>query len=84
VKTVRVRPGTTSVAQRCSSGERLVGGSHAFGFYTRTPPSASLVGGVSGSQRQSGEGVVVRVSGDAELAGVRAVVQVSALCVRGS
>jgi hypothetical protein len=72
------------VAQRCSVGERLVGGSHAFGFYTRTPPSASLVGGVSGSQRQSGEGVVVRVSGDAELAGVRAVVQVSALCVRGS
>jgi hypothetical protein len=84
VRTVRVRPGTTSVAQRCSVGERLVGGSHAFGFYTRTPPSASLVGGVSGSQRQSGEGVVVRVSGDAELAGVRAVVQVSALCVRGS
>jgi hypothetical protein len=84
VKTVRVRPGTTSVAQRCSAGERLVGLSHAFGFYTRTPPSASLVGGVSGSQRRSGEGVVVRVSGDAELAGVRAVVQVSALCARGS
>jgi hypothetical protein len=84
VKTVRVRPGTTSVAQRCSTGERLVGGSHAFGFFTRTPPSASLVGSVSGSQQRSGEGVVVRVSGDAELAGVRAVVQVSALCARAS
>jgi hypothetical protein len=84
VKTVRVRPGTATVAQRCTSGERLVGWSHAFGFFTRTPPSASLVRGVSGSQRRSGEGVVVRVSGDAELAGVRAVVQVSALCVRAA
>lgn len=84
VKTVRVRPGSATVSQRCSRGERLVGGSHAFGFWTRTPPSASLVGGVSGSQRISGESVVVRVSGDAELAGVRAVVQVGALCARAS
>jgi hypothetical protein len=84
VKTVRVRPGTTTVAQRCSSGERLVGATHAFGFTTRTPPGASLVAGVSGRQRMSGESVVVRVSGDAELAGVRAVVQVQALCARGS
>ena len=83
-KTVRVRPGTTTVAQRCSSGERLVGGTYAFGFETRTPPSASLVGSVSGSQRISGERVAVRVSGDAELAGVRAVVQVQALCTRAS
>jgi hypothetical protein len=84
VKTVRVQPGTTMVSQRCSSGERLVGGSHAFGFSTLSPPSASLVAGVSGSQRITAERVVVRVSGDAELAGVRAVVQVHALCVRGT
>jgi hypothetical protein len=83
VKTVRVRPGTTTVSQRCTSGERLVGGAHAFGFFTRTPPSASLVGGVSGSQRIGSASVAVRVSGDAELAGVRAVVQVQALCARG-
>ena len=83
-KTVRVRPGTTTIVQRCSSGERLVGGTHAFGFETRTPPSASLVGSVSGAQRISGERVIVRVSGDAELAGVRAVVQVQALCTRAS
>jgi len=84
VKSVRVRPGTTTVVQRCVSGERLVGGSHAFGFSTRTPPSASLVRGVSGSQQISGESVVVRVRGDAELAGVRAVVQVHALCSRST
>jgi hypothetical protein len=84
VKTVRVRPGTTTVSQRCTAGERLVGGSHAFGFSTRTPPSASLVAGVSGSQRIGAASVSVRVTGDAELAGVRAVVQVHALCARGS
>jgi hypothetical protein len=83
-KTVRLRPGSTTVTQRCASGERLVGGGHAFGFFTRTPPSASLVAGVSGSQRITGENVAVRVSGDAELAGVRAVVQVQALCARSA
>ncbi len=84
VKTVRVRPGALTVTQRCAARERLLGGSHAFGFETRTPPSASLVGGVSGSQELRGESVVVRVRGDAELAGVRAVVQVHALCSRSS
>ena len=82
VKTVRVRPGSATVTQSCSSGERLVGGAHAFGFYTRTPPSPSLVAGVSGTQTVGASSVAVRVSGDAELAGVRAVVQVSALCSR--
>ena len=82
VKTVRVRPGTTTVVQRCSSGERLVGGSHAFAFATPTHPSASLVGSVSGSQQIGNGSVAVRVRGDAELAGVRALVQVHALCAR--
>jgi hypothetical protein len=84
VKTVRVRPGTTTIVQRCVSGERFLGGSHAFGFFTRTAPSASLVGSLSGSQAITGASVVVRVRGDAELSGVRAVVQVHALCTRSS
>jgi hypothetical protein len=84
VKTVRVRPGAATVTQRCLSGERLVGGSHAFAFATKSPPSASLVGGVSGEQQLGGSAVVVRVSGDAELAGVRTLVQVHALCARAS
>lgn len=83
VKTVRVRPGTTTVVQRCARGERLVGGSHAFAFATRTPPSASLVGGIAGAERVGAATVSVRVTGDAELAGVRALVQVHALCARG-
>jgi hypothetical protein len=84
VKSVRVRPGTTTVVQRCASGERLVGGSYAYGFSTRTPPSSSLVRSISGSQQFAGNGVVVRVRGDAELGGVRPLVQVHALCARSS
>jgi hypothetical protein len=80
VRTVRVRAGTTTVAQRCAAGERLVGASHAFAFATKNPPSTSLVSSVSASQQTSGGRVVVRVRGDAELASVRALVQVHALC----
>lgn len=80
VKTVRVRPGTATVSQACTARERLVDASHAFAFGTRTPPGSSLVAGVTGEQRVSGNGVVVRVRGDAELGGVRAFVQVHAIC----
>lgn len=82
VRTVRVRPGETTVRQRCKSSERLVGASHAFGFATRTPPSASLVESVSANQSVSGREVAVRVRADAELADVRAVIQVHAVCAR--
>ena len=81
-RNVRVRPGTTTIVQRCASGERVVGGTHAFAFETRNPPSASLVSSVSGSTTVVSSGVSVRVTGDAEIAGVRAVAQVQALCAR--
>ncbi len=84
VVTVRVRPGSKTVAQRCARGERLVGSSFAFAFATRTPPTASLVSSVSGSQAANERGVAVRVRGDAELSGVRAFVQVHALCSRSA
>ena len=80
VRTVRVRPGSQTVAQACSKGERLVAASHAFGFYTRRPPGQSLVRAVRGTLVVQGNRVVVSVKADAELAGVRAVVQVHALC----
>jgi hypothetical protein len=80
VRTVRVRPGSSTVAVRCTGRERLVRGTYAFGFQTPRPPSASLVASVSGSQSTSGREVTVRVRGDAELEGVRSVVQVQALC----
>src|SRR5262249_44715229 len=84
VKTVRVRPGATTIVQNCVKGERLVAGLHAFAFAMRTPPSASLVSGVSGTDELRGDSVVVRVRGDAELAGVYALVQVQALCTRAT
>jgi hypothetical protein len=84
VVTVRVRPGSKTVAQRCARGERLVGSSFAFAFATRTPPTASLVSSVSGSQAANERGVAVRVRGDAELSVVRAFVLVLALCSRSA
>jgi hypothetical protein len=82
VRTVRVRSGTASVSQSCAARERLVGAAHAFGFYARTPPSASLAESVSGSRSVRGDRVVVQVRGDAEISDVRAVVQVQAVCAR--
>jgi len=82
VKTVQVRPGEATVTQRCAARERLVGASYAFGFATRTPPSASLVESLSADQVVRGREVVVEVRADAELAGVRAVIQVHAVCAR--
>jgi hypothetical protein len=84
VHTVRVRPGSTTVVARCARGERVVGGSHAFAFAMRSPPSESLVSSVSGSQSVGERSVSVRVRGDAELASVRALVQVHALCSRSA
>jgi len=84
VRTVRVRPGTATVSVRCTGRERLVGSSHAFGFRTRTAPSPSLIGTVSGTRAVRDGRVVVRVRGDAELENVRALVQVHAVCARSS
>ena len=80
VTTARVRPGTSTVSRACNARERLVGASHAFAFRTNGPPSASLLRGVSGEQSIRGNRVVLRVRGDAEIAGARALVQVHAVC----
>ncbi len=82
VREVRVRPGRRAEAIACTGRERLVAGSHAFGFFTRTPPSASLVESVSGRRSITGNRVAVMVDADAEVAAVRAVVQVHAVCSR--
>lgn len=80
VRTVRVRPGTRTVSQACAARERLVGASHAVAFATRTPPSASLVEGVSTGQSVRGREVVVTVRADFEAGDLRPLVQVHALC----
>jgi hypothetical protein len=80
VRNVRVRPGASTVSRSCVGRERIVGASHAFAFFTTRPPEASLVAGVAGTQTVEGNQTSVRVSGDAELGAVRAVVQVQAIC----
>jgi len=84
VRTVRVQPGRVTAVQECAGRERLVGASHAVGFFTRRPPSESLAGSVRATQAVRDGRVVVIVRGDAELGGVRAVVQVHAVCARSS
>lgn len=80
VRQVRVRPGSAVVTQGCRPGERLVGAAHAVAFRTRRPPSASLVAGVRAERAVRAGRVVVQVRSDAELGGVRALVQVQAVC----
>jgi hypothetical protein len=82
VTSARVRPGTRTVASGCRGSEILVGASHAFGFRTPQPPTASVVGTVSGRRIVRGQRVLASVRGDAELGAIRAVVQVHAVCSR--
>lgn len=83
VLTARIRPATAKrFGTSCARRERLIGGSYALGFYTPKPPSGALTATVSGAQALRRDGVTVSVSSDDALFGVRAVVQVHALCSR--
>jgi hypothetical protein len=77
-----VPPGRSAAAKSCLRRETLVGASHAFGFFMRSAPSASLVESVSGQQRVKDRRVSVVVTADVEVAAVQAVVQVHAICSR--
>jgi hypothetical protein len=85
VRTLRLRANATQTSVRaCAGGERLVRAWHAVGFYTAGPPAAGLVSSVAVSRTVGGGRVTVRTrSGDA-LRGVRAIVQVGAVCAGGS
>jgi hypothetical protein len=77
-----IPPGRSAAAKSCLRNETLVGASHAFGFFMRSTPSASLVESVAGLQRVNGRRVNVLVTADVEVASVQAVVQVHAICSR--
>jgi hypothetical protein len=83
VRTVRLRTGTVRAFTACAAGERLLAGWHAIGFYTAGPPSAFLIESVAGLQSTRGGRVVVRLR-VGELQGVRAIVQIGAVCGGGS
>jgi hypothetical protein len=80
VKTTRIRPGSSVVAQTCRRRERLIEATHALAFYTEKPPTESLVGSVTARERRAGKRFAISARGDAEIGSVRAVVQVQVLC----
>ncbi len=75
--------GVQRVTQSCAAGERLVGAAHAIGFYTATPPSSTLIASVTATQAVRGGRVIVSVRSGTALLGVRAIVQVEAVCAGG-
>jgi hypothetical protein len=77
-----IPPGRSAAAKSCLARETLVDAKHAFGFFMRNAPSASLIESVGGTQRVSGRRVSVLVTADVEVASVQAVVQVHAICSR--
>jgi hypothetical protein len=83
VRTVRFRPGPLRVVQACAAGERLVAASHAVGFFTAAPPSQRLAGSVSTAHVVRGGRVIVSGHAGGLVRGLRAVVQVSAVCAGG-
>jgi hypothetical protein len=84
VRTVRLRPGAVRAVAACSAGERLISAWHAVAFYTQSAPTEALIQSVSATRSLQGRRVVVRVRSATAVQGVRAVVQVGAICGGGS
>lgn len=84
VRTVPLHAGSVTAVAACGAGERLIYGWHSVGFYTASAPSLSLARSSRVSQSARGNRVYVRVRSSAALNGVRAVVQVGAVCGGGS
>jgi hypothetical protein len=85
VRTLRLRANATQTAVRaCAAGERLMRGWHAVGFYTGSAPSANLVSSVATARRVGNGRVVVAARSSGAIRGVRAIVQVGAVCAGGS
>ncbi len=84
VHTVRIRAGAARAVAACAAGERLISGWHAVGFYRAAAPSTELVQSVSASRQLRGNRVEVRARANELVQGVRAVLQVGAVCGGGS
>jgi hypothetical protein len=74
-----LRPGVDRFVERCSAGKRLLGATHAIGFYGALPPSAALVRSVVVAQTVQA-GIVHLVVRAGPLPGARAIVQVELEC----
>jgi hypothetical protein len=83
VKTVVLRPGATQHAVAvCAHGERLVTGTHAYGFFADAPPAAALAARVTTTLAIAGRRAVLTVHNTLR-PGPRAIAQVVATCAGG-
>jgi hypothetical protein len=85
VRTLRLRADASQTAVRgCAGSERLVRGWHAVGFYTARAPDNTLVASVTAARSTNAGRVIVVAHTGSAVRGIRAVVQVGAVCAGGS
>jgi hypothetical protein len=75
-----VTRGVHRYAARCPARKRLIGATHAVGFYTAAPPRASLIAKVRVAQTLRGGSLHVTVRAGALPVVVNAIVQVDLVC----
>jgi hypothetical protein len=82
VKSFNVRPGVLARATLgCKPAEHLIGNAHGVGFYTQGPPTKLQIAAVHVIEVRSGRQVLVSATSRLR-GGIRAVVQVQAVCAR--
>jgi len=82
-RTVRIRPGRSTVWVACTRGERLVAAAHAVGVDSVRPPSAAIAGSVRVARAVRGARVTATVRAGPAVGSARALVQVAAVCAGG-
>jgi hypothetical protein len=80
VRTVRVRPGSTTVEHSCRPNERILSATHAVAFAGAAPPPAALLGQIVTRQRAGARSASVTV----RIAGRPALVQLQLVCGRAA
>lgn len=80
VVTRRLAAGTTRVSVRCGPGARLLGGSYAVAFRSAAPPPEKVLRSVRVTRRVAAGAVLARAVASAALSGVRAELQLHAVC----
>jgi len=83
VSNVRLRAPRARAVRACAGGERLISGWHAVGFYTASAPDATLMASVVATRTLRGGRVDVQARVGTAVSGVRAVLQVGAVCGGG-
>jgi hypothetical protein len=84
VRTVNLRGGLVRASVSCNATEHLVSAWHAVAFYTQSAPTQRLIGSVRATRSVLGRRVRASVRSTSAVRGVRAVVQVGAVCGGGS